>query len=123
MIAGSTERRSEAQKIDLDIVLAQPDRCPVDRESARPQARIQHGKGAAQGGAGVRAIGFGPQERRERFAARRAAGHREIGEERRRLASVDGKGRTGHVHTDRPEESDRYAGAHDATVLRHVRTS
>ena len=118
--ARPTQRGPELPQVDVGLAVAKRDGGPVDGEGAGPEAGVQHRKRPAQSGTGVSPIGFRPEERRKRLAACRAARHREVGEQRDRLARVDGEGRTRDLDPDRAEELDGDAGAHDATVRRSV---
>ena len=113
------QRRAEAPEVRLDRPLLEGDRRAIDDQAPPTQPRTEDRERAPEGVPGVGPVGLRPEEGGQRLAARRAPHHREVGQQRDRLARVEGDRAAIDRDLDRAEEPDRDAGEvglHVATI-------
>ena len=110
VFASTAQQSPEGVEVDVDRTGIEDDRRSVDLQAATPERAIEHRERPPERAAGVGAVRFGPEQCRDRVAARRPPGHREVREECDRLARVDGQRHGIDADVHGAEESDRNAG-------------
>ena len=106
MTASDGERLLETPEIDVEGRGLQANGRAVDDQARAAQARLQDRERPAQGAPRIGPVSLRPEQGRDMIPAGRTAGHHEIGQERDRLARIDGEGRTVDLRGHGAEEAD-----------------
>ena len=80
--------RTSVDDIAAQARLVEPQQAARCRQPVPAERSACDRQGAPQGGAGVRLVVLGPEQRGERVARLRLAGHRQVGEQRDGLARI-----------------------------------